>query len=245
MGLSDELAQLREGAMLDYDMETWEVTAYDTYSDAGWPADVWTLESGTDVLFLEHDYDDGDIFRLSKPAKISEITVRDYRGHREEPFLAAIREEDAPSTIAYQEAEYVLAEEDARVDTGRTVAEGELVRSERDSMMMGVCGGLAEYTGWPSTFIRIGVVAAFLLSNTIIPCLGMLIVVGAYFFIGASMPEAAGSGSESGLTHYWVYEKEDEFVALECYGSNDWDAYAGREVEPYEFDNLLPGKSSD
>lgn len=245
MGLSDDLAQLREGSMLDYDMQTWEVTAYDTYSDAGWPADVWTLESGTDVRFLEHEYDDGDVFLLSEPAKISEISVQDYHGHRDEPFLTAIRESDAPSTIVYQDEEYVLAEEDARVDVGRTVAEGELARSEHDSMLMGVCGGLGRYMDWPSTFVRLGVVAIFLLSNTVVPCFGMLVVIGAYYFVGASMPEAASSVSESGLTHYWVYQKGDEFVALECHGTNDWDAYAGREVEPYEFDNLLPGKSAD
>ncbi len=242
MGLADDLAQLREGAVLDYDMQTWEVTAYESHSEAGRPADEWTLKNGTDVRFLEHEYDDGDVFRLSRPARISEITVRDYHGHREEPFLTAIREDDAPSKIVYQGEEYVLAEEDARVDTGRTIDEGKLTRSERDSVIMGVCGGIAEYMGWPSTFVRLGVVAVLLFSNFAF-CAGMMVVVGAYFLVGWSMPKTATT-SESGLTHYWVYEKGDAFVALECHGSNDWDAYAGREVEPYEFDNLLPGKSS-
>jgi phage shock protein PspC (stress-responsive transcriptional regulator) len=244
MGLSDDLSQLREGSMLDYDMQTWEVSDYESHSDAGWPADEWTLKSGTDVLFLEHEYDDGDVFRLSAPAKISEITVEDYHGQQGEPFLTAIREEDAPATILYRGDEYVLAEEDARVDAGQTVAEGELVRSEHDSMIMGVCGGFGEYMGVPSTILRLVVVGAFLLSNGVIPCFGMPVVLGVYFLLGASMPRAASSSNESGLTHYWVYQKGDEFVALECHGTNDWGAYAGREVEPYEFDNLLPGKSA-
>jgi hypothetical protein len=33
-------------------------------------------------------------------------------------------------------------------------------------------------------------------------------------------------------------------VALERYGSSDWNVYAGREVEPYEFDNILPRADS-
>lgn len=44
---------------------------------------------------------------------------------------------------------------------------------------------------------------------------------------------------------YWVYEHvggaaEGRFVALERFGESDWNAYAGREVEPFEFDNILP-----
>jgi len=245
MGIADDLAQLREGSMLDYDMQTWEVTAYESHSDAGWPADEWTLESGTDVRFLEHDYNEGDVFRLSKPAKISKIAVHDYHGKQGEPFLTAIREEDAPGTIVYQDEEYVLAEEDARVDTQRTDAGGQLATSETDSQIMGVCGGIAEHTGWSSSTVRLGVVGILLGSNFLFPCVLMPVVAGAYFLLGVIMPDESGSSTQSGRTHYWVYQKGDEFVALECLGSNDWNAYAGREVEPYEFDNLLPGKSAD
>ena len=40
--------------------------------------------------------------------------------------------------------------------------------------------------------------------------------------------------------YYWVYTAGDDFLALERYGTSDWNSYAGREVEPYEFDNILP-----
>jgi phage shock protein PspC (stress-responsive transcriptional regulator) len=226
-------------------MQTWEVTEYESHSDAGWPADEWTLESGTEVRFLEHEYDDGDVFRLSKPAKISEITVWDYHGHRGEPFLTAIREGDAPSKIVYQDEEYVLAEEDARVGTGQADADRNLTRSDHDNVIMGVCGGIAEWMGVSSALVRLGFVVV-LLSGNYVPCLGMLVVAGVYFLIGWLMSGASSEVSAGGgLTHYWVYEKGEQFVTLECWGSNDWDAYAGREVEPYEFDNLLPGDSSD
>ena len=40
---------------------------------------------------------------------------------------------------------------------------------------------------------------------------------------------------------YWVYEgADDHFVAIERFGESDWNVYAGREVEPFEFDNILP-----
>jgi len=40
--------------------------------------------------------------------------------------------------------------------------------------------------------------------------------------------------------HYWVYADGDDFLALERYASADWNSYAGREIQPYEFDNILP-----
>lgn len=40
--------------------------------------------------------------------------------------------------------------------------------------------------------------------------------------------------------YYWSYASGDDFIAFERFGESDWSAYAGREVEPYEFDNILP-----
>lgn len=157
------LKDLREGYMLDYEMRTWEVTQHAKYDYEGWPADEWTLETGDDLLFLEYEYDDGDVFLLSEPAEITDVTVDG------EPFRAIVREGDPPSTITYQGTDYVLAEEGPAT---RTV------------------------------------------------------------------------GDRTNSLHYWVYEADDGFVALERYGSSDWSVYDGREVEPYEFDNILPRASS-
>lgn len=239
MGTSDELTRLREGAMLDYDMQTWEVTNHDTYSDASWPADEWTLESGTEVRFLEHEYDDGDIFRISAPADITEVTVDGT------PFLSAVRGEQAPGTLTYQGEQYVLAEEDARVDTQPGRSDLKLVRADEDYKIMGVCGGIASYAGVPSSLVRTGVVVGTLALNVFFPCFLMLVVVAAYGGLAFILPEADEVVSDGRLAHYWVYQKDDKFVACECTGSNDWDVYAGRIVDPYEFNNILPGGAAD
>jgi hypothetical protein len=156
------LNQLREGYMLDYEMRTWEVTKHAKYDYEGWPADEWTLENGDDLLFLEYEYDDGDVFLLSEPAEITDVTAKG------EPFRALVRDEEPPDTITYQGAEYVLTEE------------GSATRTVDDR------------------------------TNDL---------------------------------QYWVYEGDDGFVAVERYGSSDWNVYDGREVEPYEFDNILPRSS--
>lgn len=239
MGTSDEITRLREGAMLDYDMQTWEVTNHETYRDASWPLDEWTLESGTEIRFLEHEYDDGDIFRISAPADITEVSVEGT------PFLSAVRGEKAPGTLTYQGEEYVLAEEDARVDTQPGRSELELVRSNEDYKIMGVCGGIAAYAGVPSSFVRIGFVAATFGVNFIFPCLLMPVVVAAYGGLAFAIPDEDEVVSEGRLSHYWVYQKDNAFVACECTGSNDWDVYAGEIVDPYEFNNILPRGGGD
>lgn len=157
------LDRLREGYMVDYEMRTWEVTQHAKYDYEGWPADEWTLENGDDLLFLEYEYDDGDVFLLSEPAEITDVTVDG------EPFRVVVRDEDPPGTITYRGTEYVLVEE------------GTATRTVDDR------------------------------TNDL---------------------------------HYWVYEGDDGFVALERYGSSDWSVYDGREVEPYEFDNILPRGAS-
>ena len=157
------LDQLREGYMLDYEMRTWEVTKHAKYDYEGWPADEWTLETGEDLLFLEYEYDDGDVFLLSEPVDITEVTAEG------ESFRVVLRDAEPPGAVMYDGTEYVLAEE------------GPATRTVDD---------------------------------------------------------------RTNELHYWVYENGDDFVALERYGSSDWNVYAGREVEPYEFDNILPRADS-
>jgi hypothetical protein len=53
-------------------------------------------------------------------------------------------------------------------------------------------------------------------------------------------PATRTVGDKQQELYYWVYVSGDDFLALERYGESDWNAYAGREVEPYEFDNILP-----
>jgi phage shock protein PspC (stress-responsive transcriptional regulator) len=234
MGTSGALDQLREGFMLDYDMRTWEVTGHVTYDHEGWPAEEWRLENGGDALFLEHESEQGDLFRLLRPADITDVTVEG------EPFLAAVREADPPNTVTYEGDEYLLAEEDARIRD----SPNQVVRSRTNAWLMGVCGGIAEHMDIPPTYARIGFIAAILVSGFFSGGGSGCLLIPGYFIVGASMSKAPPSPPREGLSHYWVYQGEDRFVAFECLGENDWNVYAGREVEPYEFDNILPRSSS-
>lgn len=235
MGTAEEIARLREGAMMDYDMQTWEVTAHEAYDDGRWPADVWTLQSGTNVRFLEHDYDGVDVFRLFRSIEVSDVTVEG------EPFVSAIRDTDqAPDTVTYQEEEYVLVEEDARIDTPSNVLAKELTRSEDDWKLAGVCGGIAEYLDQPSSVIRAGFVVGTFALNLIVPCLLMPLGIALYAALAFAIPAVDHSTPERELTHYWVYQQDDAFVVCECGEADGWDMYAGRTVDPYEFDNFLP-----
>jgi phage shock protein PspC (stress-responsive transcriptional regulator) len=237
MGTAEEITRLREGGMLDYDMDTWEVTTYESYTDPNWPDDEWTLKRGTNTRFLEHEAGDDDLFRMYAPADITRVTV-DGR-----PFLSAVGQQ-APGTITYEGDQYILSEEDARIDTTSVLTHDELVRVDRHSKLMGVCGGIAAYTGISPTIIRLGFIGA-LLGVSVVSFVYSPVVALSYGVLGVIMPKESESDAEGELSHYWVYEKDDQFVMLECMGSNDWDAYAGRAVDPYEFNNVLPTGTSD
>lgn len=236
MGVSDSLDQLREGYMLDYDMETWEVTDHVSYEDLRWPADEWTLEAGNDVLFLENERGDG--FRISRPADITDVSVNG------EPFLSAIQDEDPPSTLTYQGEELVLAEADARVSDTKE----QLRRSRTDNKLMGVCAGIAEYIDQSPSVVRIAFVAAVVAPAVLPVDMSCVLGPGAvvmYFVLAFAISKEPPPSPRDDLSHYWVYEGDDRFVAFECTGSNSWDAFVGREVEPFEFDNILPREKPD
>ncbi len=239
MDTSEEIARLREGAMIDYNMQTWEVTAHDTYDDARWPSDVWTLRSGADVRFLEHDYDGTDVFRLFEAADITDVTVEGV------PFVSAVRNrETAPDTVTYQDTEYVLVEENARIDEPPGLLTEELTRSEDDWKLTGVCGGIAEYVEVPSSLVRVGFVLGTFATNFVFPCLLMPLGIALYVALVFAIPKVDHSTPERKLSNYWVYKKDDQFVVCERGEDDGWDVYVGRTVEPYEFSNLLPGGSS-
>ena len=154
------LDRLREGYMVDYEMRTWEVTQHARYDYDGWPADEWTLENDDDMLFLEHEEDGGDVFYLSDPVDVADVSTD------EGPLREVLRNQDAPpGTITYNGTTYTLDEE------------------------------------------------------------------------GPATRSVSGRRNE---LYYWSFASGDDFVALERFGESDWNAYAGREVEPYEFDNILP-----
>ena len=65
---------------------------------------------------------------------------------------------------------------------------------------------------------------------------------GTTYTLDENGPAIRTVGDKHQELHYWVYASGDDFLALERYGTSEWSSYAGREVEPYEFDNILPGE---
>lgn len=238
MGTSDEIFRLREGAMVDYDRQTWKITSHEAYDDSRWPSDVWTLQNSSDVRFLEHDYDGVDVFRLFKTADIADVTIDG------EPFEGIVRDDEespgAPDAILYQGDEYMLVEEDARLDEPSSIIPEELTRSENDWKLTGICGGIAEYFGLSSSVVRFGFILGTFATNLVFPCLLMPLGIALYAALAFAIPAVDHSTPERTLSHYWVYQMDDQFVVLERGDTEAWDVYAGRRVEPYEFDNILP-----
>jgi phage shock protein PspC (stress-responsive transcriptional regulator) len=238
------LDQLREGYMVDYDLQTWEVATHASYVHDGHPADLWTLENGSDTLRLQHERDNGqEVFRLSEPVEVTDVTAGG------QPLLGAVREGEPPRTVEYDGTVYDLAQEDTRVE--ETTASRSLTRSSTDRWIMGLWGGLAEYLGIDAVVLRFGYILAGVLLAWRAPVWLLALVLG-YVVLALLMPtdpynssEDGAAASETVVSHSWRYESDDGFLALESHRSSGWDVYAGQEVEPYAFDNILPRASSD
>lgn len=102
--LSDlTLSKLKVGYLVDYDMQTWEVTGYAHYDwgggDLSWE---WQLKSAGDTLYLEREADDEDYWCVSRKIAFSRLgdAVRDH-----------IREnDDPPDEIVFEGTTYYLEE---------------------------------------------------------------------------------------------------------------------------------------
>jgi len=79
-----ELAKMKVGFYVDYDMKTWQVTAYNRYDfgDGLW-SDEWELTSGREKVYLERREDDEVEWTLSKKLPIGAI-AEDVRSHIKE-----------------------------------------------------------------------------------------------------------------------------------------------------------------
>lgn len=158
------LDQLRTGYMVDYEMRTWEVVRHVQYDYDGWPADEWTLETGDERLYLEHEKDGGDVFYLSDPVDMAAVETDDG------PLRAVLRDRaEPPATLTYNGTTYTLD------------AQGPATRIE---------------------------------------------------------------GDQHNRLYYWTFVAGDDFLALERLGESNWNSYAGREVEAFEFNNILPRAST-
>jgi hypothetical protein len=100
LGLED----LKRGFMLDYDLQTWQVTAVYYYD---WGNNFVTtelqLESGSDLLYLHLEKDDELECSVARKVPLNEIDPR---------LRKQISEHDAPfDEITYQGRQYFLTEE--------------------------------------------------------------------------------------------------------------------------------------
>lgn len=97
------LEKLKEGYYLDYDLKTWQVTAYNKYDfgDGLW-GEEWELTSGREKVYLERREDDEVEWTLSRKIPIGAI---------EEEVPRHIRDfDDPPGQITVKGKTYYLDE---------------------------------------------------------------------------------------------------------------------------------------
>lgn len=249
------LEDLREGFLVDFGMRTWEVTNHAEIPYEGWPAASWELESGQDELVLEYEPEAGETFRLSRRIDVDDVLL-DGRSFRQVMRMQQREENEPPGSVRYEGREYTLAEKDARVhEQARVREENEgrvnfLSRSRTDQVLLGICGGLANYWGVSPTLVRLGAVAGLVTPFALGTSIGigqLLCVPLVLLYAGFAVFMLARTPPPELLDHHWVYEAGDRFVTLQRsggalggVGEGGWTAWAGQEVEPFEFDNILP-----
>jgi len=98
-----QISQLKPGYFLDYDMNTWEVKAYNKYDwGGGDTSDEWHLVSADDDLFLERSVDDDEYFIISRKIPFNQLGgfVRSHLKMNDDP----------PDEITYENRTYFLEE---------------------------------------------------------------------------------------------------------------------------------------
>ncbi len=86
------LDDMKVGYLVDYDMQTWEVRAYNTYDYSGFETREWMIETSDKVAYLERADSDGEIvWTLTESISISQIS--------EEVIEYTIQHEDPPRNL--------------------------------------------------------------------------------------------------------------------------------------------------
>jgi hypothetical protein len=97
------LNQIKPGYFLDYDLNTWEVKAYNKYDwGGGDTSDEWHLVSADDALFLERSVDDEEDYIISRKIPFNKLGAS-IRSHLK-------TYEDPPEEITYENRTYYLEE---------------------------------------------------------------------------------------------------------------------------------------
>jgi len=95
------LAKLRVGYLVDYDLKTWQVTAYNRYRfNDGATTEEWELTAGREKRYLELSQDDGDVWCLARKVPIGALEGN-VRNH-------IIEHDDPPDQVIHQGTTYYL-----------------------------------------------------------------------------------------------------------------------------------------
>ncbi len=117
------LGRMKVGFLVDYDLATWTVTAYNRYDFDGDAVKEWELTEGHEKRYLERWEDDGVGWSLSKKIPIGSIDG-DVRRQ-------IIDNDDPPSRVTYQGIEYFLESSSAGyMMSGGDGAREELIKWE-------------------------------------------------------------------------------------------------------------------
>ena len=94
------LERMKVGFLVDYDLATWTVTAYNRYDFDGDAVEEWELTEGHRKRYLERAEDDGVRWSLSKKIPVGAIDG-DVRRQ-------IVDHDDPPERVSYQGTEYYL-----------------------------------------------------------------------------------------------------------------------------------------
>ncbi len=98
-----QLADLKVGYMVDYDLNTYKVTGYNTYDFGdGYTVEEWELTGADDKLYLELYDDDGQEWSVSRKLNINAID-----GNIKKHIM---ENDDPPEQITYKGKTYYLDE---------------------------------------------------------------------------------------------------------------------------------------
>lgn len=102
--LSDlSLAKLKRGYLVDYDLKTWEVSAYSYYDwSEGDISHEWQLRSGDEVVYLEMESDDEEEWSLNRKIAFGRLDSQIKK--------KIIETGDPPEKIVFEGSTYYMEE---------------------------------------------------------------------------------------------------------------------------------------
>ncbi len=100
------LSKLKPGFVVDYDMQTYRVAAYNKYQwNEGGVTDEWELESADGTWFLEHSQEDGE----SEWSLCRKLPIAELEGDVAKEIA---RNEDPPEVVVFQGKQFTFEADD-------------------------------------------------------------------------------------------------------------------------------------